>query len=208
LDWNYPTIAALAAVVLACVGVGAAVTLGVGRRRRNVWKRFARRHRLRYVEEASLPHVIGTLDGRPFELTVSGGGSDNELGMQQFTMSLGLTRPAEVSLEAWKARTLTSGVERTANPQAVDTGDEEFDRAVVVTAESPVDCAAWLTPVRRQALSPLVASAGDAVVCVEDSWLSLKDRDFIPHIDALEGWAAALRDAARALDSAPGRPTV
>jgi hypothetical protein len=188
-------------VVLLAVAIG--VSAWLGRKRRSVWQRFARRHRLQYGEpRPGLPQVTGQIDGRPVRLTVAGQGSDTgELGVQEVRLSVGVARGVPAGVEI-SPRGLVAAAAEMMEGESVRTGDDEFDRRAVVRGE-PDQVRAWLDDSRRRALERLFAVKPSGTSGMQGANVYIQSREMVASPDELDRWLDELMRTARELDS-PG----
>jgi hypothetical protein len=185
--------------VIAALGLGWWLLV---RRRRNVWRRFARRHGLRAVKGATSPRLEGVITGRPFALTMTSGGSDSEeLGIVDVEMSLGLHGTLPAGLEIEDATGLIGEAQRVLEEHGFATGDEDFDRSVVVRGADAPGIVAYLTPDRRRAFRELVERHSTGEVGLAAGCIYLRDRELLSRIEDLESRLAVLVHLAPALDA-------
>ncbi|MBP7148497.1 MAG: hypothetical protein KBD01_13215 [Acidobacteria bacterium] len=199
-------VVAIAAILL-IVGVAAAVTLVLLRRREDAWKRFARRHRLRFESRGlpAGPRVFGMLDGRAFELTSTRSSSDSGLGLDEVRMSLALRAVPPASLEVAPR---APGADLVAESQVL-TDDAAFDGAALVTAARADLALDFLTPRRRAALLRLLEDGAPALAGLRNGSLFVMERAATGgSSEQLERRLAVLRRAADDLDGYPAKSTL
>jgi hypothetical protein len=192
------SIAALAVLVVA----GAAGWWILVVRRRDVWRRFARRHRLKVIETGVLPRLEGTVHGRPFVLAAASGGSDaEEFGIVDVELSLGLFGPLPERLEMEDATGVIGEAQRVLEGHTISTGDAEFDHSVVVRGADAGAVQAYLDPGRRQAFRDLVERHASGEVGLAAGRIYLRDRELVSSLEELESRLSLLRQAAPAFDA-------
>ena len=169
--------------------------------RRDVWRRFARRHRLRVTESGTVPLSSGTVDGRAFSLGAASGGSDaEELGLVEVEMSLGLHGPLPADLEIEDATGVIGEAQRVLEERTVPIGDDEFDRSAVVRCADAAAARAWLNERRRRAFLTLVCRHASGEVGLAGGRLYLRDRELVSRVAELETRLKLLRELAPEFD--------
>lgn len=191
-------------VLLLLIGFGVlgyVVTVLVRRQRRHVWSDFARRHRLRLVTagDDEAPAVLGRIDGREFRLELARIGSDSELGVEEVHIGLQVhgTLPGGLRIES--ASGLIGAARRAQEDRVVETGDEDFDTAVVVIADQPDQARSYLNEDRRRALLE-VADYAPGVAALEGDRLLIEDRTVLSDLARLDAHLVVLRRVAPILD--------
>ena len=192
-------------VIVAAVVVIAGGTLAWWRLvhlRRDVWRRFARRHRLRVMESGGVPLLSGTVGGRAFSLGAASGGSDaEEFGIVEVEMSLGLHGPLPADLEIEDATGVIGEAQRVLEERTVPTGDDEFDRSAVVRCADAAAARAWLNGRRQRAFLTLIARHASGEVGLAGGRLYLRDRELISRVAELETRLKLLRELAPEFDA-------
>jgi hypothetical protein len=170
-------------------------------RRRDVWRRFARRHGLRVTGAEAIPALNGMVDGREFSLRgVSGGSDAEELGIVEIEMSLGVRGPFPADLEIEDATGVIGEAQRVLAERTLITGDEDFDRASVVRCADPERARTWLNERRRRAFLDLEGRHSSDEVGLAQGRLYLRDRELVSRLEDLESRLALLREATPAFD--------
>lgn len=185
----------LIVVAILIVGVG---TVALRRRRRRIWKTFARQHGLEYRSaEESHPEVVGTVDGRRFHLGIVPLGSDRGwLAMQPVRLSLELSSPMPAGLVV-ESRV---GIETILGVEDLATGDTAFDRNVRAAAEDHSAAVEFLDQERRLAVRELVETAPPALAGVGNGTVWFQIRRAVSRLEDLERGLELLRRTARRLD--------
>lgn len=190
-------------LVLALCAV-AAISAYLLRRRRDVWKRFARRHGLRVVEAPSFgaPRLEGTVEGRRIALYAEEGGSDTgDMGFEVVTFRMKLVGAVPAGLEVAPGG-VRGEIEKLAGAADVELGDEKFDSAVRVDADDPERLAAYLTRRRRRAVLELLALPHIEEAGVAEGAVYVTQREMISDLENLERRFRELLSLARRLDGA------
>lgn len=187
------------AIGLTLLIAGGAWSLAQMSRRRDVWRRFARRKGLGYSEPTpGRPVLSGAIDGHPVKLALADSGSDQG-GVVVTVFSLGVPGlPAALQVHQGG---LTGAAEKLIEG-TIATGDAEFDRIAVVHAADPEDARTFLTPARRAAIRELFARNVNDRAGLEDGDLFIESRQIGARIEGLEAQLAALLRTARALEGA------
>jgi hypothetical protein len=134
-------------------------------------------------------------------LAAASGGSDaEELGIVEVELSLGILGPLPAGLEMEDATGVIGEAQRVLEEHTVSTGDEEFDRSVVVRGADPGAVQAYLTPVRRRTFLELVKRHASGEVGLAAGRIYLRDRELVSRLRDLESRLALLRQAAPVFD--------
>lgn len=188
------TAVAAAAVALAVIG-----TMLMMRRRSEVWRRFARRHGLRFARGDRGPRVEGLIDGRRVVLEAGAGSSDR---------GLFAVEPVELSVEArvrapagFEVLPRTS-LDPLVGEPGVRTGDAVFDRVARVDGDDADELRAWLDEARRAAVAELVEAADRDIAGVLGTRLFIRRRRAASRRGRLEADLEVLLAAARNLEDA------
>jgi hypothetical protein len=175
------------AVVFTLIAVVTFVSVALIRSRRRLWARFARRHGLTYQSDAARITVEGTVQQRPFQLFTPNDSSDvGPLGVQEVRMELGLRGNLPPDTMISRVQGWVGAVDRITEAEAVPTGDEQFDRQVLVESRAPDQALRYLTPPRRELIKTLVSDAHADDAGVEDSVVFIQDREMLTNLDRIE----------------------
>lgn len=175
------------AVVITLIGVVTFVSVAVIRSRRRVWARFARRHGLQYRADGPRLEVTGRVQGRPFRLyTPRLSSDDGTLGVQDVRMELGLQGglPADTSIsriDGW-----VGAIDRASEAEAIASGDEVFDRCVLIESAHKEQVLGYLTPDRREAIRRLLVDAQTDDAGVQGASVFIHDREMLTDLERLE----------------------
>jgi hypothetical protein len=185
-------------IVLAII----AISVGASRRRKDVWEHFARRHQFVYDQTPDGRFSVrGVLDSRPLELKLSKASSDTGvLGVEEVRMAAEVRGPLPPGLELARADGLIGEVSHKLDPDHISTGDEQFDRTVIVKGDHPPAVIGYLTEPRRRALERLCGSVPGAIAGLADRQVFIQDREMISEPEHLERRMRTLLDVARVLD--------
>ncbi|MEX0717420.1 MAG: hypothetical protein WD066_12575 [Planctomycetaceae bacterium] len=197
---SYQSILLLVAV-LALVAVAVAVAVLAKSRRREVWRLFARRHGLRFIENRGRLVVAGMVRDRLVTLTVPQEGSDGEeLGVEEVRLDVSLDGPLPRGFELAEGGLIVGEAERAFGEQVVETGDAEFDRRVVVKGGDAEAIRAYLAEDRRRALLDLLDGEAGWTVLMDEHGVALEKRSLVGRLDELEDRLEQLLAAAPRLD--------
>jgi hypothetical protein len=201
-QWSPNVVFIYATVFVLFVIVISAVLI---QRRKTAWQRFARKHGLRYEAGSDGLAVYGRIENRGFQLgTLSSAGSDTgALGIEEIQMSLEVHGEIPQGLELSEGGAIVGGALKMVEENIIETGDDEFDRAVVVRGNRADEVLRYLTPARKQAvlrLSSVAAGTGDATFGMANSKVHIRQRDRISRSAELDRGLARLIAAARELD--------
>lgn len=184
--------------------LGLAVILSVTmlRRRRNIWRRFARAHNFRY--HSGHPEnlkVTGSIQNRQFQLMVLPDQSDTgALGIEVVRMSLEVRGNLPRGLRAVNVAGVVRQVETALEEVEFATDDPEFDESTLVRGEVEPELRAYFTPARRQAFLALLDPDDLYEVQLTDRWLSIQERELVSDRQQLEDNLAKLLQAVSAFD--------
>lgn len=170
-------------------------------RRRDLWRRFARRHRLERVDSAVGRFFSGYDDGRAIEIGSAPEGSDDLTGaIEHTTIRTPLRGPLPAGLVIQRADGVVGTVQRSLATDPIPTDDRQFDAQFVARADDEQALRAYLTPRRRAALQGLLVESGRDVN-VREGRLVIRDRELALSMDRLDQrWRTALA-VALALDA-------
>lgn len=183
------------AVLLLAIAVISYVLL---RRRKRVWQRFARRHRLDFLG-GGLPEqteVRGSVENRPFRLYHEERSSDRGvLGVEEITLRLGILGSIPPGLRIRKKR-ISEEID-----ENFLTGDQDFDENVKVEAQDPEQLRSYLNQQRRQAVLRLIQLSDPDRSGVDIDAVYVTEREMLSNLPHLEERLAELLDIARILDN-------
>jgi hypothetical protein len=189
----------VAGLAIAAATIAFAVLLV--RRRRQVWRLFAREHGLRFVQDP-VPRVTGTVDGRPVELTLRDRKSDTaELGAQPIRLSVRLDERAPRDLLLQETGAAVRAVHGLIEDDVISTDDAAFDARFTVHARSKRAALAYLDDDRRAALCELARENDTGFITLRGPRLSIDARSLISDPRALERGLGLLLACARRLDA-------
>lgn len=192
----------LVGVAIVGVIVVAVLTVALRRRRQHVWRRFAARHGLRFQNSDLGPRVYGTKDGYEVELKVVAESSDTgPLGIEEIRMTMELLNRVPEGLSICEAEGVLGEVNRALEADHIETGDHEFDHAVVVKANDEQLAREWLDEERRRSLLSFVQQRPTNIVALDGRTLSCQDREMISSLDVTEECLRLLLETARRLDA-------
>lgn len=192
-------IALLVVGILVVVGILFALSRGMARRRRDVWQQFAQRHALRYRDQPA-PQVEGVLEGRPVRLAVLSESSDTGVaGVEQVSMEVGILGPLPPGLQVMPAEGIVGEAQRLADRAIIETGDEEFDRRVIVHCDRPQEAVEYLDESRRRAILDLMGHR-EYEPGIRDRKASFRDRTMFTEFEACERQLRVLLEIAKRLD--------
>jgi hypothetical protein len=193
------------AVVITLIVVVTFVSVALIRSRKRVWEQFARRHGLEYASGVADVQVHGTVHGRPFRLFTSHESSDSgPMGIQEVRMQLGILGSLPEQMRVSRVEGWVGAVDRMSEAQATPTGDEEFDRAVLVEARDPNEAKEYLTAYRRELIGKLMADAHADDAGIDGRDLFIQDREMLTDIERIEQRLAIMLSLAPAFDGANG----
>lgn len=180
------------------------ITIVLRRHRENVWQAFARRNGFQYRVVEGQPQVTGLLEGRRFELAISGESSDTgPLGVEVISMAVFLHHPPPGDLLIESAGGLVGDVQLALNEHRYQTGDEEFDQNVNVETAESANGVEWLTPKKQQAFLQLVLASPTDSYRLAAGQLQWQCRTAVSAPDNLDEHLRSLATAVRELDDAP-----
>jgi hypothetical protein len=190
------------AVVITLIAVATFVSVAMLRNRRRVWERFARRHGLHYRADTTSIDVTGNIQGRRFRLFTPQVSSDSgTLGVQDVRMELGLhgNLPADTLIS--KVGGWVGAIDRASEAEAVTSGDEAFDRSVLIESASKDSALTYLTPDRRALISELLTDAHADDGGIDGDVLFVQDREMLTDLDRIEQRLAIMLRLAPGLDA-------
>lgn len=192
-----PLLIAVAALIAGAV----VVAVWAKSRRRAVWRRFARRHGLRFVENRGRLVVAGMLGNRLVTLTVPEEGSDGEeLGVEEVRIDVSLEGPLPRGLQLAEGGLIVGEAERAFGEQVIETGDPEFDRRVVVKGADAEAIRDYLAEERRRALLELLDGEAGWTVLMDERRVALEKRSLVGRLEELEDRLERLLAVAPLLD--------
>lgn len=196
-----PLLVALA--VLALVVAAAVIALLANSRRRAVWRRFARRHGLRFLENSGPPAVAGIIRNRLVTLTVPASGSDGEeLGVQEVRLEVSLQGTLPRGFEIVEGGPVIGEARRAFGEQVVELEDPEFSRRLIAKGHNHTEVRDYLSADRRRTLLRLLedAQAGWSLL-MDERRIAFEKRSLAGGEQELEQRLGRLLEAAPALDS-------
>jgi len=194
-------------VLLVLAVVVAVVSAWLGRERRSVWQQFAEIEHLTYHEAgpAGGPSVEGIMEGRRISLHMLDTSSDTgALGVQSVRLAVQLMGPVPAGLRVTQGG-LIGQAEKALVGDAVETGDPDFDRLMVLHADDPAQLRAWLTPFRKGALRRLVALDATATTGIEHGEVYYEARQMRSTLGELRQQCRDLLALALTLDFEPAQ---
>lgn len=201
MNWSNPSTTAVVIGVVVLLAATAVVTWAFLRRRRNEWQRFARHHDFKYREGADGLVVAGDVDGRPFKLDVSTESSDTGfLGVENVEMILGLKSRVPDGMEVLDAGGVLGEADRMIEPEAAATGDQEFDRQVLVRGNFGQPASEYLTPKRRGAVLKFLAEEPSCQIRIAGSEFVAQEREIVANVVKLDARLERMLAAAAAFD--------
>jgi hypothetical protein len=186
-------------LVVAIVGVVAIATWLLNRRRRDVWRALARRHRLTFVEPPEGPRITGRIGGRSVEVVIQDAGSDRDVGgVEVIRMSLSL-HGVPIPMCAEGISGLIGDVTALAE-ERIEFEEEDFNRNVLIEADDEHRVRAYWTRPRQQAFLELMETAPCDQIAIRDGALSAELREIVSHRGQLEQLIDQLMTTASILD--------
>lgn len=194
--------------LLACGVVVAAIvaTVVLNRRRQAVWMRFARRHGFRIRHDNAGLRVSGTADNYDVTLNIDPDSSDTgTFGVEEVVMSVSLDASRlPIGLKIESVVGIIGEIQQALDNRSITTGNEAFDRDLLVTGASPASVAEWLTDHRQLAFLNLIARHADKQVTLDKTGLHLQGRTAVSRLEVLDDMLDALVEAARSIEIEPG----
>lgn len=189
-------------VIVILIAVVVFVSLALLRGRRRVWSRFASRHGLTYASDAAGVTLDGTIHDRPFRLfTPHTSSDDGDLGIQEVRMELGLRGNLPPDTVISRAQGWVGALDRIAKAEAITTGDEQFDQAVLVQSRAAEQAMGYLTPARRELIRTLASDANADDAGIEDNVVFIQDREMLTSLDRIEARLQLMLRLAPGLDA-------
>jgi hypothetical protein len=141
--------------------------------------------------------IIGSVNQRTFEVSTSPHGSDTEGCVEIVRVSIELN-----GLEKHRAEGAQGVIGDLAKigEETTQTGDQDFDRDVMIHAESEADVIEYWTTERKNVFLNLISDPDLEVITLEGSELFTEYRSVIPNSDQLEHAMNQLASAAERLD--------
>lgn len=191
----------LVVAAIAIVAAGIIATVLLRQRRRNVWKNFARNHSLRLGVNAYGPRISGQVQEQEILLEISPRSSDTgALGVEEICMRVEFPPigwPPNVRIES--AQGVTGDVQQAIEPHRIITGNEAFDRDLLVIGSDAEAATAWLTTDRQLAFLNLVTAHRDKFAALDADGLSLRTRTGLSSLKTLNDMLDSLLTAAEAI---------
>lgn len=190
----------LALVLVGVIAIVVVVSFTLNRRRRDIWKRFAKQHGLSVVDNGDRLMLRGDMEGSPIEISIVDESSDaGTLGVQVLHISTPIPNLPD-GLEVESAPGLVGSLRKTLETDAADTGDENFDRLTVVKCDDESIAAGYLSPARKLAIESLIEKVTPAFVDLEAGMLRIDDREMVSRIERLEEQTRDLLQCAEVLN--------
>ena len=193
----WPTIAVAILILFFLV----VLTLVRTRQREKAWKKWGTSRGFSFKKTEQGPLIVGTIDRHSLEIRTAPHGSDTEGGVAVVHISLGLNNiPHDLELVGvpgfvgdlvrWKEGT-------------IPTGDENFDRDVMLKEMSDQNVCDYWTPERRQAILELVNHSEYDQITLKNSELAIEYRSMTPGGEELDEVLSHLQSVALILEDSP-----
>jgi len=193
---------------IACVFVAACVVLTIvfRKRRTTVWNRFARQHGFTVGSNGQGLRIDGTFRGHDVTLEISPDSSDTGvLGVEEVVMSIGLDASRySTGLRIESTVGVIGDLNEALNKRQITTGNDAFDRDLLVTGLSPEAASQWLTEHRQLAFLNLVTRHSSKRLAFDADGLSLQTRTAISRLSVLDDMLESLIETAQSIDIATG----
>lgn len=193
----WPTIA-IASLILICLIV---LTVVRSRLRAETWEKWANSRGFRYLGPPESPRIVGSVDQHSLDISTDPQSSDNEGGVVVVLASLGLNYLPE-GLQAVGVPGFVGDFVRW-QEETIETGDENFDRDVMIQGTEDQEALNYWTPERRQALLDLIHHGDYDHVSLKNSELTLQFRSISSGPEELDEVLLHLQETGAILDDPP-----
>ena len=193
----FSNIVVIVVVALIILVVVAWVTQRLRKLREDAFTQFARRYGLEIIDADETPRVSGVYRNRQFLMEASDEGSDDEAGILEVSLALGLKNaPDEMLAEATVG--VIGDVVQLADGRDVMNATSQFERDVLV---KPAHNAYW-TEQRQKIFLDFMNSTDCDPVRIRNGFLEVEFRSVVTTLEHLEKIAEQVCAVAEDLDSA------
>lgn len=166
------------------------LTIVLHRKRNSVWRQFALRHGLKVTQGKGGRHISGDVNGHRITLeTVDESSDTGPLGVAEIRMSV------KVDCQTWpvglRIESATNSIGDLEAHNTV-TGNEVFDRALLVLGRDRTAACGWLTDDRQTALMELAVEHNDKRLKLAGDQLALQTRNAISRLQELDDMLRSL----------------
>lgn len=192
-------------VLVTLIAAVSFVSYWLSRRRRLIWKQFARQNGLDYHGRTA-PSVSGIVEGRRFSLRLTRESSDRGLfGIQVIEWRLAIRTGIEVAFDVTNEGVFATALrEATGEADIIHIDTEAFDQRTTLHTSHPGDVAMFLTAVRQAAILGLIAQCKACDVHVTDSEIRIRERSMPKSVEALNNRLCSMQLAANELEGKDG----
>ena len=178
------------------------ITFWAERKRRAVWKTFARQNGLTYNVERACPRVSGRINGKSFFLELSSRSSDQGLfGIREVVMRLSIDTDVQCEFDITNEGVIMTTVrEAGGDDRAEHINHDEFDRKTCLRTDDADSVRRFLTQPQRDAILALIHDCPSCDVHVAHNEIRVRERSTVKPLEAIEYRLNAMKIAASVIE--------